>query len=251
MKSIFTIALFALCVANTFAVPFSQKTFGQFLSNVKDPSQHESILKYIDSVECVNEGQKISIAKIYCQVLANQKNLLPFNEYIEKSKKKIVDLKLDKITPATELKIIIPWYQKEYAAQAFEYIKMQPIEVQNEYDMTGWFYHRFGQHKEAYDFLVRHPRFLYLAVNSAVKLKDDNKIFEAATLSTKYQLNAIQAKYIVDAVCKNLVVSDVIKPEDVKILLQKLNRKFVTNLAINKKDWEPIVVQLQIALKVY
>ena len=178
--------------------------------------------------------------------------LLPFGEYIAKGKAKIAEMKFEKITPVDELSILIPWTQKVYDASALEYIKAQPFEVQKQYSLTGWYLNRLHEYKEAYGFLLDQPRFIHIAVKIAdVHLKDDAKIFEAANIAAKYQLTAVNAKIIVKTVCDKLSVSETVKPEAVKELLQKFNRKFTPNLAINKAEWEPIIVQIQIALKTY
>lgn len=252
MKSIFIALAAIFSAATVFAVPFSGTTVTDYNKKARDASNHDAIMEYINSVECKTDAQKKSIATLYCRILAHQKMLLPFGEYIAKGKAKIAEMKFEKITPVKELSILIPWTQKVYDASALEYIKAQPFEVQKQYSLTGWYLNRLHEYKEAYGFLLDQPRFIHIAVRiAAVHLKDDAKIFEAASIATKYQLTAANAKIIVKTVCDKLSVSETVKPEAVKELLQKFNRKFTPNLAINKAEWEPIIVQIQIALKTY
>ena len=252
MKSIFIALAAIFSAATVFAVPYSGTTMQDYSLKAKDPANHETILKYIDSVECKKDSQKEKVAKLYCKVLAHQETLLPFEEYIAKGKTKIANLKFEKITPVTELEILIPWYQSKYDSFALEYIKIQPVEIQKEYSLTGLYLRKENKYKEAYDFLIYHPKFIHTAVQiAAVQLKDDAKVFEAATIATKYELSAKSARTIVEIICDKLTVSETVKPESTKELLQKFNRKFVAKLADNKAEWEPIIVQIQLALKAF
>lgn len=255
-------ALCGLAAVNATAAEFVWKDFGD---NVDRPlyqnriKMEQSVVKaaqeYLDTLELTNDIHKLAVIKqrvrAYDQTTGVDRSLAALKNYADKL---IAAETFDKpLTGAQYLSIFSIWWrqgEKQFAQDV--YALMKATEGAETYADAGLWANAVEKYAEAYDLYIAASawpnRSMTIAIN---RLKDPAKAFAAAKQITNHTYSAAVVGSVITMTISKLAGNDAVPGSDMKAFLQNVNRKYSSQLIVDKATWEPIIAQVRTILETY
>lgn len=262
---LFVLFLAALSVVTVNAIEYNGKEFSKNVHDVlvensktKDQAVVASVKKYLDSVEPKTDSQKRSVIKFKVWVYDQTKGADTSFEGLSKYRDELIAKEKFEVAPteAQKLEMLDIWYKaykstdKDYAVKMYEAIKATPNG--HKFSNAGFYAYHTNNYLDAYNFYMDNQVFPERCVEIAIKnLKDTKKVLNAAQAITKKNHDAKRVKLIVDCVINNLTTSDSVDQNEVKLFLQKVNKRYSRLMKEDEATWAPIIGDVRMTLAAY
>lgn len=235
----------------------NNNTYKKLVNNRETLDQNvvKEVNDYLNTVETKTDVQKLYVIKYkiftYDQTKGADNSFEGLKAYLEKM---LSDAKLDKpVTEAKKLEMMDIWYKhtdKDFVAKMYNAIKTTPNG--HKFRDAGWWAQHAKQYNDAYNFYMDNQAFPERCVEIAIKnLKDTKKVLDAAQVITKKNYDAKKVKPIVDYVINNLTTSDSVDQNEVKLFLQKVNKRYSRLMKDDEATWAPIIGDVRMTLAAY
>lgn len=221
-----------------------------------DQSVVSSVKTYLDSIEVKNDAHRLSILGfkiwVYDQTKGSDRTFEGITKYRDQllSKEKFDAA----ITDTDKVELLDLWYKaktdKDYSKKMYNLIK----NTSNGYKFTnaGFWAAMVGQYDDAYNFYMSNGAFPDRCVDIAIKnLKDDKRALAAAQEITKKNWKAPVVQKVIKLVLNNLTTSDNLDQNDVKLFLQKVNKRYSRLMKEDEATWAPIIGDVRMTLAAY
>jgi hypothetical protein len=260
---LFVLFLAALSVVTVNAIEYKSAEFFKNVHDVlaensktQDQSVVASVKKYIDSVEPKNDQQKRNVIKFKVWVYDQTKGSDTSFEGLSKYRDELIAKEKFEVAPteAQKLEMLDIWYKyrtdKDFVAKMYNAIKATPNG--HRFSNAGVYAYRTNNYLDAYNFYMENQVFPERCVEIAIKnLKDTKKVLDAAQVITKKNYDAKKVKPIVDCVINNLTTSDSVDQNEVKLFLQKVNKRYSRLMKEDEATWAPIIGDVRMTLAAY
>ena len=262
---LFVLFLAALSVVTVNAIEYNGKEFSKNVQDVlatnsktKDQSVVASVKKYLDSVEPKTDSQKRSVIQFKVWVYDQTKGSDTSFEGLSKYRDELIAKEKFEVAPteAQKLEMLDIWYKaykstdKDFVVKMYNAIKATPNG--HKFSNAGFYAYHTNNYLDAYNFYMENQVFPHRSVMIAVKyLKDNKKVLDAAQVITKKNYDAKEVKPIVDCVINNLTTSDSVDQNEVKLFLQKVNKRYSRLMKEDEKAWAPIIGDVRMTLAAY
>lgn len=232
-------------------------TYKKLVNNRETLDQNvvKEVNDYLNAVETKTDAQKLYVIRFklfaYDQTKGSDNSFEGLKTYLEKM---LSDAKLDKPIPEVKkLDMVGIWYKytdKDFVVKMYNAIKSTPNGTK--FGDAGWWAYHSKQYNDAYNFYMENQVFPERCVEIAIKnLKDNKKVLDAAQVITKKNYDAKKVKPIVDCVINNLTTSDSVDQNEVKLFLQKVNKRYSRLMKEDEATWAPIIGDVRMTLAAY
>ena len=260
---LFVLFLVALSVVTVNAIEFNGAEFSKKVhdvlasnSNTKDQSVVASVKKYLDSIEPKKDSEKRNVIKFKVWVYDQTKGSDTSFEGLSKYRDELIAKEKFEVAPteAQKLDMVDIWYKyktdKDFVVKMYKAIKATPNG--HKFPNAGFYATHTNHYLDAYNFYMENQVFPDRCVEIAIKnLKDNKKAWEAAQVITKKNYDAKKVKPIVDYVISNLTTSDSVDQNEVKLFLQKVNKRYSRLMKEDEATWAPIIGDVRMTLAAY
>lgn len=262
---LFVLFLAALSVVTVNAIEFKTSEIFKNVHDVlvenrktKDQSVVASVKEYLDSVEPKVDKQKRTVIKFKVWVYDQTKGSDTSFEGLSKYRDELIAKEKFEVAPteAQKLEMLNIWYKayngtdKDFVAKMYNAIKTTPNG--HKFAEAGYYAYHTNNYLDAYNFYMENQvypdRCIGIAINN---LKDTKKALDAAQIITKTNCNAKVVKRVVDYVINNFTTNDSVDQNEVKLFLQKVNRRYSRLMKEDEATWAPIIGDVRMTLAAY
>lgn len=264
MRKLF-LTIAAFCGLATITATAAEFIWKEIQTNVSTPlyqnrtALDQSVVKaakeYLDNIDAVNDGQKINVIRYkviaYDQTAGVDRSLAGLKNYADDL---IANTEFEKtLTGVQYVSLFSIWWrqnEQEYAQAVYDLIRSTPgAEACGD---SGLWAYAIGKYAEAYDLYIASETWPNRAMSIAInQLNDLPKAFAAARKITGKTYNARIVQEVITMTISKLAGSDAVSAADMKTFLQNVNRKYSSQLIVDKPTWEPIIAQVRTMLETY
>lgn len=254
----------AFCGLATITATAAEYAWKEIQTNVRTPlyqnrtALDQSVVKAakecLDNIDAINDWQKISVIRhkviAYDQTAGSDRSLAGLQKYADGL---IANAELEKsLTSVQYVSLFSIWWRQdepEYAQAVYNLIKSTGAEA---FLDSGFWANAIGRYAEAYDLYMASEVWPQRAMSIAIhRLNDLPKAFAAAKKITGKTYDAKIVREVINMTISKLVGSDAMSAADMKAFLQNVNRKYSSQLIVDKPTWEPIIAQVRTMLETY
>lgn len=264
MRKLF-LSIAAFCGLATITATAAEFVWKDIQTNVSTPlyqnrtALNQSVVKaakeYLDTIEAVNDWQKLNVIRykvvVYDQTSGADRSLAGLKNYADDL---IAGTEFEKpLSGVQYVSLFNIWWRQgelEFAQAVYGLIKSTPgAEAHGD---SGLWANAIGKYAEAYDLYLASETWPQRAMSIAInRLNDLPKAFAAAQKITGKTYNARVVQEVITMTISKLAGSDAVPAADMKTFLQNVNRKYSSQLIVDKATWEPIIAQVRTMLETY